>query len=112
MIDKGRVNSEVWTIKSRNGDWDVTGSFGFDGTLDYNAGLVITPQQQAHMKDLAKYSAIIDLFRDDAGNILLMLDIGGTAKQPKVRLDQSKAKENAGKKLLDNAKDKLKGLFQ
>ncbi len=112
VIDKGRVNSEVWTIKSNNGDWDVTGSFGFDGTLDYNAGLVINPQQQAHMKDLAKYSAIVDLFRDDAGNILLMLDIGGTAKQPKVRLDQSKAKENAGKKLLDNAKDKLKGLFQ
>ncbi len=112
VIDNGRVNSEVWTIKSGNGDWDVTGSFGFDGTLDYDAGLVITPQQQKHMKDLAKYAAIIDLFKDDQGNILLMLDIGGTAKQPKVRLDQSRAKENAGKKLLDEAKDKLKGLFK
>lgn len=111
VIDKGRVISEVWTIKSGNGDWDVTGSFGFDGTLDYNAGLVISPQQQAQMKDLAKYAGIVDLFKDDKGNILLMLDIGGTAKQPKVRLDQSKAKENAGKKLLDEAKDKLKGLF-
>jgi hypothetical protein len=111
VIDKGRVISEVWTIKSNNGDWDVSGSFGFDGTLAYNAGLMITPQQQKHMKDLEKYASIVDLFRDDKGNILLMLDIGGTATQPKVRLDQSRAKENAGKKLLDEAKDKLKGLF-
>jgi hypothetical protein len=64
------------------------------------------------MKDLAKYAGIIDLFKDDKGNILLMLDIGGSAKEPKVRLDQSMAKENAGKKLLDDAKDKLKGLFK
>ena len=64
------------------------------------------------MKDLAKYAAIIDLFRDDEGNILLMLDIGGTAKLPKVKLDQSNAKEKAGKKLLDNAKDKLKDFFK
>ncbi len=112
VIDKGRVSSEVWTIKSNSGDWDVAGSFGFDGTLDYKAGLVINPQQQAQMKDLAKYAAIIDLFKDDAGNILLMLDIGGTAKQPKVRLDQSRAKENAGKKLIDGARDKLKDLFK
>ncbi|MCK4548879.1 MAG: hypothetical protein KAU49_01875, partial [Candidatus Krumholzibacteria bacterium] len=112
VIEKGRVDSEVWRIASKSGDWDITGSFGFDGTLDYKAGLVITPLQQAQMKDLAKYAGIIDLFKDDKGNILLMLDIGGTAKQPKVRLDQSRAKENAGKKLLDDAKDKLKGLFK
>ena len=112
VIDKGRVTSEVWRIASKNGNWDIDGSFGFDGTLDYNAGLVITPQQQVHMKDLAKYAGIIDLFKDDDGNILLMLDIGGTAQQPKVRLDQSRAKENAGKKLLNEAKDKLKGLFK
>jgi len=112
VIDEGRVTSEVWRIASKNGNWDIDGSFGFDGTLDYNAGLVITPQQQAHMTDLAKYAGIIDLFKDDDGNILLMLDIGGTAKEPKVRLDQSRAKENAGKKLLDDAKDKLKGLFK
>lgn len=112
VIEKGRVSSEVWKIRSKNGDWDIAGSFGFDGTLDYKAGLVITPPQQAYMKDLARYAAIIDLFRDDEGNILLMLDIGGTAKQPKVKLDQSKAKEKAGKKLLDGAKDKLKDLFK
>jgi hypothetical protein len=112
VIDNGRVSSEVWKIASPSGDWDVSGSFGFDGTLDYKAGLTITPGQQAHMKDLAKYAGIIDLFRDDQGNILLMLDIGGTAKSPKVRLDQSKAKEKAEKKLLEGAKDKLKDLFK
>jgi hypothetical protein len=112
VIEKGRVGSEVWKIRSNSGDWDIAGSFGFDGSLDYKAGLVITPQQQAGMKDLAKYAAIIDLFKDDAGNILLMLDIGGTAKQPKVRLDQSNAKKKAEKKLLDGAKDKLKDLFK
>jgi len=111
-IDKGRVSSDTWNIRSKNGDWDVAGSFGFDGTLDYKAALMITPKQQAGMKDLAKYAGIIDLFKDDKGNILLMLDIGGTAKEPKVRLDQSNAKANAGKKLIEGAKDKLKDFLK
>jgi hypothetical protein len=112
VIDEGRVASETWKIRSGSGNWDINGSFGFDGTLDYDAGLVISPAQQKHMKDLDKYKAIVDLFRDDSGNILLMLDIGGTAKAPKVRLDQSRAKKNAEKKLIDSAKDKLKDLFK
>jgi hypothetical protein len=112
VIENGRVSSEVWRIASKNGDWDISGSFGFDGTLDYSAGLVISPAQQARMKDLAKYAGLIDLFKDDQGNILLNLHIGGTSKSPKVRLDQSRAREKAGKKLLDGAKDKLKDLFK
>jgi len=112
VIDNGRVSSDTWNIRSGSGDWDVAGSFGFDGTLDYKAGLVITPAQQANMKDLAKYAAIIDLFKDDKGNILLNLDIGGTAKEPKVKLDQSNAKKKVEKKLLDGAKDKLKDFLK
>ncbi len=73
---------------------------------------MITPSQQANMKDLARYAGIIDLFRDDEGNILLMLDIGGTAKQPKVRLDQSKAKKKAEEKLLDGVKSTIKDFFK
>jgi len=112
VIENGRVGSEMWKIGSKSGNWDITGSFGFDGTLDYKAGLVITPPQQANMKDLARYAGIIDLFRDDEGNILLMLDIGGTAKQPKVRLDQSKAKKKAEEKLLDGVKSTIKDFFK
>jgi hypothetical protein len=111
-IEEGRVSSDVWRIRSESGNWDITGSFGFDGSLDYDAGLVITPAQQSRMKDLDRYGAVLDLFKDDSGNILLMLDIGGTVKQPKVRLDQSKAKEKAKKKLIEGAKDKLKDLFK
>ncbi|MBU8920336.1 MAG: hypothetical protein KOO63_00600 [Bacteroidales bacterium] len=116
FIRNGRFGTEDWKIASRSGDWDIKGSFGFDGSLDYRARLVIPPAAQKEMKDLKKYGDLVDLFMDESGNLVLDLDVGGSAKSPKIRLDQSAAKAKAGQKLMDSLKDgtvdKLKDLFK
>ncbi len=111
MVENGRMSTNDWIIKSKSGDWMIRGSFGFDGTLDYVATLVIPPAVQADMKDLSKYRDLVDLFRDDRGNLVLDFNIGGEAKAPRVQLDRSRAKQKAGEKLFDELKKKAKGLF-
>ncbi len=114
-IRNGRLSTDDWEILSAGGDLAINGSFGFDGSLDYRAHIVIPPQAQQKMKDLAKFRDMVDLFRDEKGNLVLDLDIGGTAKSPKVGLDQTAAKKKAGEKLIDGLKDgaadKLKDLL-
>ncbi|HSG29808.1 MAG TPA: AsmA-like C-terminal region-containing protein, partial [Candidatus Krumholzibacterium sp.] len=116
FIKDGRLTTEDWQMVSSSGKWDVAGSFGFDGSLDYRARLVIPPAVQAGMKDLSKFGDLVDLFKDDKGNIVLDFDIGGDARDPKVQLDQTAARARAGEKLIDNLKeggiDKLKSLFK
>ncbi len=115
-ISGGRFSTEDWLLKSSTGDWSISGSFGLDGTLAYKANLKISPAAQKGMKDLDGYRDLLDLFRDDGGNLVFDFDIGGTAKSPKIRLDQSRAKARAGEKLIDGLKkgaaDKLKDLFK
>ncbi len=111
IIREGRMFTDDWKIRSKNGDWAIRGSFGFDGTLEYVASLVIPPSVQKDMKDLSKYRDLVDLFRDEKGNIVLDFDIGGEAKSPKVKLDRTRAKQKAGEKLIDELKKKAKGLF-
>jgi hypothetical protein len=115
-IQNGRLATDDWKIASSGGDFAISGSFGFDGSLDYRAHIVIPPQAQQKMKDLEKFGDMVDLFRDGKGNLVLDLDVGGTAKSPKVALDQTSAKEKAGRKLIDGVKkgaaDKLKDLLE
>jgi hypothetical protein len=106
-IEAGRVATELWQIRSGSGDWDIAGSFGFDGTIDYRAKLLLTPAMQSRMKDLDKYRDLVDLFRDDTGNLVFEFDVGGTAKSPKMQLDQTKARQKAGEKLIEGAQKKL-----
>jgi len=62
---------------------------------------------QSRMKDLDKYRDLVDLFRDDTGNLVFEFDVGGTAKSPKMQLDQTKARQKAGEKLIEGAQKKL-----
>ena len=107
-MKKGRFVTDNWTIRSNRGDWSIKGSFGIDGTLDYNVHLVVPPLVQRDMKDLSKYRDLVDLFRDQSGNLVLDLQVGGTGRSPKVSLDMSAAKSKAADDLIDKAKDWLK----
>ena len=87
------------------------GSFGFDGSLDYTATLVIPPAALKNMVDVSKHRDLVALFQDDKGNVILDFTIGGMAKSPKFKLDRTRAERKAGEKLLDELKKKAKGLF-
>ena len=108
IMRNGRFVTDNWTIRSNRGDWSIKGSFGIDGTLDYTVHLIVPPSVQRDMKDLSKYRDLVNLFRDQSGNLVLDLQIGGTGRSPKVSLDTSAAKRKATESLIDKAKDWLK----
>ncbi|MDZ7860819.1 MAG: AsmA-like C-terminal region-containing protein [Candidatus Krumholzibacteriota bacterium] len=115
LITGGRVIIKDWKLRSGDGDILAGGSIGLDGTLSCTAKLVIPPGAQKRMKDLSKYGDLVDLFKDDKGNLIFVFDIGGTVKSPIVKLDQTKVRDKAKKKVVDDLKkkavEKLKGLF-
>jgi hypothetical protein len=108
VISGGRVIIKDWDMKSRDGDIMAGGSIGFDGTMDCTARLTIPPGTQNKMKDLHKYGDLMNLFRDGKGNLAFVFDIGGTVKSPRVALDQSRAREKAKEKIVDELKEKAK----
>ncbi len=116
VISDGRVIIKDWNMKSRDGDILAGGSIGFDSTLDLTARLTIPPGTQEKMKDLRKYGDLVNLFRDDKGNLVFVFDIGGTVKSPRVALNQSRAREKAKDRVVDELKKKgvktLKDLFK
>lgn len=115
IVSGGKVIIDKWNMVSKEGNILASGAIGLDGSLACRAKLVINPETQERMKDLRKYRDLVELFKDDKGNLVFPFDIGGTAKAPKVSLDQSGAKKKAEEKLLEELKkkasDKLKGLF-
>ncbi|UCF06502.1 MAG: hypothetical protein JSV33_05600 [bacterium] len=108
----GRLFTEDWAIKSKRGDWVIQGSFGFDGTLDYTASLLIPPNVQKGMKDLSKYRDLADLLRDTDGNLIIDFGLGGSVKSPKVSFDLERAKRRAGEKMIDGVKKKIQDLLK
>ncbi len=111
-VKEGRFITDNWRMNSSSGRWSIEGSFGFDGTLDYSARLVVPPSVQREMKDLRKYGDLVDLFKDQKGNLILNFDLGGSVESPRFSLDMSKARERAGEKLLDSIKKKAKDWFK
>ncbi len=108
IMRNGRFVTDNWTIGSNRGDWSIKGSFGIDGTLDYTVHLIVPPSVQRDMKDLSKYRDLVNLFRDQSGNLVLDFQVGGTGRSPKVSLDMSAARSKATENLIDKAKDWLK----
>lgn len=104
LVRDGRFITDDWKIRSGRGDWVLRGSFGFDGTLDYLARLVIPREAQKEMKDLDRYGGLLEFFRDARGDLVLDFKIGGTGKAPRVSLDMSGSARRASRGLVDDLK--------
>jgi hypothetical protein len=112
MVVNGRLQTDDWKIKSSKANWLITGSYGFDGTLDFGIQLSIPPLVQNEMKDLRKYGDLVNLLKDGQGNLVLDFRLGGTAKSPKLSLDTSKAEARAGDKLINDFMNKAKDFLK
>jgi hypothetical protein len=106
IIEQGRLKTDDWKIISPIGDWSISGFFGLDGMIGYDVQLVIPPNVQKNMKDLRKYGDLVDLLRDEKGNLILDIRVSGSADDPKASLDMTRATEKAGDKLMDQLKKK------
>ncbi|MBD3401375.1 AsmA family protein [candidate division GN15 bacterium] len=111
-VENGRVRlDQLDTELDQLGDLSLSGYYGFDGALDYDATLLLSEEMSAKAaKGLGK--TLSGLLGGSSGQRLPVgFDIGGTVDQPKAQVDLTKLKEQVGENLLDQAGSKLKDLF-
>jgi uncharacterized protein involved in outer membrane biogenesis len=120
-VADGRVGvNELTTRLGDLGDLTVDGSYGFNGDLDYSGRLRLTKAQTDLLFSggvLAELGKLLGQQRPE--RLELPLTVGGTRSDPKFKLDlgavtselQKKAVNEQGRRLEDEAKDKLNDLL-
>jgi uncharacterized protein involved in outer membrane biogenesis len=103
-VADGRLRMDDMKIASPDADWNVSGSVGFDGTLDYDISVLLS---ETVSRQYAERSSLAGLLADESGRIALDLKLAGTAKSPNLSIDASKTAARSG---LKNAGDLLRNL--
>jgi len=106
QVQRGRVYTDRGTLRTEYGDWVLTGSTGFDGSLDYALSATIP---KALLKGPEAGSLLgAGALTDKDGNLLLDLKLGGTAKQPRVGLDGGAMRDRLAGKVSDTITEQRK----
>jgi len=92
-VKEGRVRMDQMEVRSADADWQVSGSVGFEGSLDYDVAVFLS---KAVSEKYAKRSDIAGLLMDKDGRIVLDLRVTGSAQNPQIRIDPSKTASRAG----------------
>jgi hypothetical protein len=85
QVERGRVYTDRGTLRTPYGNWTITGSSGFDATLDYTLSGTV-PRSLVPAPDAAGMLGA-GVLTDAEGNLLVDVRLAGTAKQPRVGLD-------------------------
>jgi len=112
-VESGRVITGPATIAGPSGKWNMLGSVGFDGSLDYAVSVTLPQSLTSNLDSRAALAA--GALADEHGNLLLDLHVGGTAKQPRVALDTRAMQDRlAGKvsQALEQQKQKITNELQ
>jgi len=118
----------VWfddfSATTKDGDLELIGSVGLDGSLDYKLTAVLSPELSLRFDALGDLS---DYLKNDEGRVVLDIKISGPAKNPEFAWDTSRAekkfkeqmktkvsekKEELKDQLEDKAQDLLKDLLK
>jgi hypothetical protein len=109
-IEKGRVVFDAMKFLSDIGDWNVAGSIGFDGSMDYMGEVLLSDKVSANLTSQSGLSgSLTSLFKDKSDRIKVPFRLGGNYSSPKFSVDlkvKDKVKENVKGKL-DNALQNL-----
>jgi hypothetical protein len=84
-VEQGRVVTDPVVINGPHGEWRLTGSVGFDGSLDYAVSATLPPEA---VQALGARSALAaGALADPQGRLLLDLRLRGKATAPEVSWD-------------------------
>jgi hypothetical protein len=119
-IQDGRVWFDDFSASSKQGDFDLTGWVGLEGSLDYKLTAVLSPELSSRFDALGDLS---DYFKNEQGRVVLDIRITGPSKNPEFALDYSKAEqklkdrmkaqaEEKGEELKDQLKEKAEDLLK
>jgi len=99
-ITDRRVWFDDFSASTKDGDFELIGSVGLGGSLDYKLTAVLSPELSLRFDALGDLS---DYFKNEQGRVVLDIKISGPAKNPEFALDTSKAE----KKFKDQMKAKV-----
>lgn len=85
VIRQGRIFTEQITLIAPNGEWKLSGSTGFDGTLDYAVSTTIPRQALPALSHDA--ALVAGAFQNENGDLLLDLRVRGNARSPRISWD-------------------------
>ena len=109
QVDNERVYFDDLNLTASSGDWKVSGSVGFDGSLDYSGEVTLSSDAAKNLDFLGDFKSLL---QDRSGKIVLPFKLSGTYSSPQVALDTSPMTENADNKLKDEGKKLLDKLFK
>lgn len=105
-VENQRVYFDDMRLKSSKGDWFLTGSVGFDGSLDYRGEVEFSSRSKGLLGNLG------GLFGEDSGQIKLPFNLTGSYEDPKIELITSQLEKNADNKLKEEGTKLLDKLFK
>lgn len=117
-IADGRVRFDDFSVSTKEGDFELVGSVGLDGSLDYKLAVTLSPELSQRFDAVGGFSGyqqLTEFLKNDQGRVVLDLKVGGTAKRPKFVPDFSRAEKKAGDRLkakVEEKKEELKDQLQ
>jgi hypothetical protein len=120
LIQNQRLYFEDFFAQTKAGDWEVSGSVGFDGSLEYAITTTLSSELSKRFDRLGELS---EYLKNEAGRVVIDVNLKGTAQSPKFTLDTSKAeqrfqsqlkikKEELGEELKKKGEELLKKFFE
>ena len=100
-IENERVWFDDFSASTKSGDFELSGSVGMDGSLDYKLTAVLSSELSSSFDALGDLS---NYFKNDQGRVVLDIDIRGPAKNPEFILDTSKPEERFKKQMREEFK--------
>ncbi len=100
-IENGRIFFDELSASTKSGDFELSGSVGMDGSLDYKLMAVLSSELSTSFDALGDLS---DYLKNDQGRVVLDINIRGNAKNPEFYIDPSKAEERFKKRMTDKFK--------
>jgi uncharacterized protein involved in outer membrane biogenesis len=102
-VEGGRVAVDDFVVDAPDAQWTLGGSAGFDGSLDYTLGILLS--KPLADRAIAKAGEFARAFTNAKGELLVDLVVSGTMAKPSVSLDLSRAMSRArGDALRDAAR--------
>ncbi|SYZ73369.1 hypothetical protein TRIP_C21487 [Candidatus Zixiibacteriota bacterium] len=108
-VKDGRVIFDGMKFLSSFGDWNMSGSVGFDGSIEYSGDVLLSDQITGNlMSQSTMVSGLASLLKDSrTGRVRVPFRLGGSYSNPKISLDL-----NAKEKAKDNLKGKVDSALQ
>jgi hypothetical protein len=106
-IENGRIQIKDLNVNAGTTAFNVGGSQGLDGSLDYKLNVKLPESVSDRLNIGGTAKDVLQLLKDKDGKYNLSFDVTGMTASPVVKLDMKAQEEAAKNKLQDELKKKV-----